>query len=138
MVVLKDGLVGIANGKRVFSPYYKLIAVARMFEVVHQTCKKNSKMVLLLQELFHVSNFEHVVQALQTVKDVYNVMVGVFFEVTKSHFSSEAHQRFQFDVCVLVKVVELEEFINHELQTVVVKNLVEVECVEGRQVNTFK
>lgn len=48
-------------------------------------------MVLFLEELFHISNFQHVVQPLQAVKDVNYVVVGVFFEIAEGHFASKAH-----------------------------------------------
>ena len=77
-------------------------------------------MVLFLKELLHISNFQHKVQALQTVENVNHVVVGVLFEVSESHFTSKADQSLQFDVGVAVYVVELEKFVNHELKTIVV------------------
>lgn len=39
------------------SPDYKLVAVPGMFKIVNQTSNKYRKVILFLEELFHISNF---------------------------------------------------------------------------------
>jgi len=69
---------------------------------------------------------------------VHNVVEGVLLEVALRHFSGEAHQRLQVDVGELEQVVELEDLVDQELQARLVEDLVEVERVKRRHVDSVQ
>jgi hypothetical protein len=64
-----------------------------------------------------------------------DVVVRVLLEVALRHLSREGDERLKVDVGELEQVVELENLINEELKTRLVKDLVEVKRVERSHVD---
>jgi len=117
---------------------YKLVAVARVLEVVNQTRCDRCQLVVLLQVFLYVSHFHHEVKTLEGVDDVRVIVICVFFEVALGDFSNKTYKIFELDAGEKVQLVLLQDLVGHKLERVVIENCFEVVHIEGSHVHFLK
>jgi len=78
------------------------------------------------------------VETLQWIEDVHHVVERILFEIALRHFSSEADERLEIDICEFEQVVELEDLVHQKLQAWLIEDLVEVEGIERRHVDSVE
>ena len=91
-----------------------------MFVIMHQAGDEYTEDVMALESLVNLTIDHEIVESLHTIKNVWDIVIGVLFEVAEFDFTGESYHVFKRDMVNIKEVVSLEDFECQELKSVTI------------------